>query len=139
MYALKMLSSILSSMLSSMFPIAWHDTLPSCLALCFQVYSQEARYSQFHLTICSHRRFLVLIRDLKSCSHQAPGGRAWVVGSRGHIVAEIITSINIKVWTISLLCPPQWDLAMLHSYSIDNCNFRFSRKSRKLDHRTQMF
>jgi hypothetical protein len=47
MYALKMLSSILPSMLLSMFPIAWHDTLPTYLALCFQVYSQEARYSQY--------------------------------------------------------------------------------------------
>ena len=79
------------------------------------------------------------LRDLKSCSHQVPGGRSWVVGSRGHIVAEIIMSINITGWTISLLCPPQWNLAMPHSYSIDNHNFRFGRKSRKLDLRTQMF
>ena len=69
----------------------------------------------------------------------APGGRSWVVGSGGHIVAEIIMSINITVWTISLLCPPQWDLAMPHSYGIDNHKYRFSRKSRKLDCRTQMF
>jgi hypothetical protein len=37
------------------------------------------------------------LKDLKNCSHQAPEGRSWVVGSGGHIVAEIITSINIKV------------------------------------------
>jgi hypothetical protein len=81
----------------------------------------------------------IQLRDLKSCSHQAPGGRWWVVGSGGHIVEEIITSINIKVWTISLLCPPQWDHAMPNSYGIANHNFRFGRKSRKLDLRTQMF
>jgi len=57
--ALKMLSSILPSMLWSMFPIACHNTLPTYLALCFQVYSQEARHSQFHLTICSYICFLV--------------------------------------------------------------------------------
>ena len=62
--------------------------------------------------------------------HQEPGGRSWVVGSGGHIVEEIITSINIKMWTISLLCPPQWDVAMPHSYGIDNHNYRLGRKSR---------
>jgi hypothetical protein len=81
-----------------------------------------------------------MLPSFNSCSHQAPGGRSWVVGSSGgQIMAEIITSINIKVWTISLLCPPQWDLAMPHSYGIDNRNFKFGRKSRKLDLRTQMF
>jgi hypothetical protein len=59
MYALKMISSILPSMLSSMLPITWHDTLPTYFALCFRVYSQEASHSQFHLTICSHICFLV--------------------------------------------------------------------------------
>jgi hypothetical protein len=57
--SLNMLSSILASVLSSMFPIAWHDTLPTYLVLCFQVHSQEARNFQFHLTICSHICFLV--------------------------------------------------------------------------------
>jgi hypothetical protein len=81
----------------------------------------------------------IYLRDLKSCSHQAPGGRSWVVGCGGHIMAEITTSINIEVWTISLLCTPQWVLAMPHSYCIDNHNFRFGRNSRKLDLWTQMF
>jgi hypothetical protein len=53
----------------------------------------------------------ISLRDLKSCSRQTLGGRSWVMGSRGHIVADIITSINFQVWTISLLCPSQWDLA----------------------------
>jgi hypothetical protein len=35
------------------------------------------------------------LRHLKSCSHQATEGRSWVVGIGRHIVAEIITSINI--------------------------------------------
>jgi hypothetical protein len=61
------------------------------------------------------------------------------VGSGGHIVEEIITSINIKVLTISLLCPPECDLAMPYSYGTDNHNFRFGGKSRKLDLRTQIF
>ena len=39
----------------------------------------------------------IYLRDLKSGSHQAPGGRLWVVGSGRHMMAEIITSINIKV------------------------------------------
>jgi hypothetical protein len=80
----------------------------------------------------------LMLPSLKSCSHQAPEGRSWVVSSGGHIVAVIITSINFKVWTISLLCPPQWDLAMPHSYGIDIHNFRFGRKCRILDLRTQM-
>ena len=65
MYALKMLSSILPSMHPSMFPIALHDTLPAYLALCFQVHSQKARHSQFHMTICSHKCFWVC--DEETC------------------------------------------------------------------------
>jgi hypothetical protein len=61
------------------------------------------------------------------------------VGSGWYIMAEIIRSINIKVLTISLLCPPQWDLTMPHSYGIDNHNVTFCRKSRKLDLETQIF
>jgi len=78
-------------------------------------------------------------RELQSCSHQPPGGRWWVVGSGWHMVAEIITFVNIKVWTLSSLCPPQWDLTICHSHGIDNHNFRFCRKSQKLDLRTQIF
>ena len=54
MLALKILSRIRPCVLPSMFPIVSHNTLPTYLALCFQVYSQEARQFQFHLTICSH-------------------------------------------------------------------------------------
>ena len=81
----------------------------------------------------------IYLRDLQSPSHQAPTGWSWVVGSGGNIVAEIIISININVWTISLLCPPYWDLAKSHSYGIDNHNVRFGRKSRKFDLSTQIF
>jgi len=40
-------------------------------------------------------------RDLQSRSHQAPGDRWWVVRSGWHIMAEIITSVNIQLWTLS--------------------------------------
>jgi len=78
LYTLIMLLSPLPSMLTSMSPTALHDTLSAYLALCFQVYFQQARYSQFHLTICSHVCFLVL--DSETCRvaatrHQKADGR----------------------------------------------------------------
>jgi len=78
-------------------------------------------------------------RDLQSCSRQAPGCSGCIVGSGWHIVEEIITSVNIKVWTFSLLCLPQWDLIMPYSsHGIDNHNFIFCRKSTKLNLGTQI-
>ena len=79
------------------------------------------------------------LRDLQSCSHQAVGWRRYVVGSGWHIVVEIITLINIKVWIISSLFPWQWDLILPYSYGIDNQNFTLSRKGRKLDLGTEIF
>jgi len=78
-------------------------------------------------------------RVWQRCSHQAPGDRWWVVGSGWHIVAEIVMLVNIKVWTLSSLCPPQWDLTMPHSHGIGNHNYRFCRKNWKLDLGTQIF
>jgi len=83
MQALKMLSSMLPTMLSRMFPIALHDTLPAYFALCFQIQSQEARHSQFHLTICSHISFLVFDQEtgrIAATRHQGADYKLWVAG-----------------------------------------------------------
>ena len=60
MSALMMIQTILPSMLSSMFAIVLHHTLPAYLVQCFQVCSQEARHSQFHKTIFSNICILVI-------------------------------------------------------------------------------
>jgi hypothetical protein len=70
--------------------------------------------------------------DLQICSHQASKGRWWAVGTAWHITSEIIQLVNIKVQTLSLLCPPQWDQTILSSHGTDNHDFRFCRAGRKL-------
>jgi len=49
------------------------------------------------------------------------------------IVAEIMTSVDIIVRTLSLARPPRQDLTMPHGHGVDNCSFRYSRKGRQLD------
>jgi len=93
-------------------------------------------------------------RDLLSCRRQAPGGvrlvayggqclvgggrrvacGVWrVPGARRRMLAEIITSVDIIVWTLSLARPPRQDLTMPHSHGVDNCRLRYCRKGRQLD------
>jgi hypothetical protein len=72
-------------------------------------------------------------RDSLSSRRQAQGG-LWraVCGGRG-MMAEIMTSVDIIVWTLSLACPPQQDLTMSHGHGVDNCSLRFCRKGRQLN------
>jgi len=86
-------------------------------------------------------------RDLQSCRRQAPGGvrlgaygRKWLVGGvwcmadGGRcMVAEIMTSVDIIVWTLSLAQPPQQHLKKPHTHGVDNCSLRFRRKGRQLN------
>jgi hypothetical protein len=139
-------------MLLSRLSRSSQDYFQACSQVCFQlhdkIHSQSTWFyaSKFTLKRQDTPNFTwlcapiyaswYLLERLEELQPPAPGGRSWVVGSGGHIMAEIIMSINIQVWTISLLCPPQWDFAMPYSYGIDNHNFRFGRKSRKLDYRT---
>ena len=86
-------------------------------------------------------------RDLLSCRRQAPGGVRLVAyggqrlaggvcrvaGGRRRIFAEIMTSVDIIVWILSLARPPRQDLTMPHGHGVDNCSLRFCRKGRQLD------
>jgi hypothetical protein len=61
--------------------MTWYT--PTYLALYFQVYSPEARHSQFHLTICSHICFLVFNWEnwrVAATRHQEADHGHWVVG-----------------------------------------------------------
>jgi len=124
-----LLDYTLPSMLSRTLPIALDDTLPAYLALRSQVHSQEVRHSQSHLTICSHVCCWVLDPEtcwVASVTHRVAGG-GW------HMVAEIMRSVDIIVWILSLPRPPRRDLTMPHGHVVDNCSFRFCRKGRQLD------
>jgi hypothetical protein len=49
------------------------------------------------------------------------------------MVAEIVTSVDILIWTLSSAPPPQQDLTMPYGHGVDNCSFRYCRKGRQLD------
>jgi len=72
-------------------------------------------------------------RDLLNCRRQAPGGMRLVVGDWRRMVAEIMTSVDIIVWTLSLARPPRPNLTMSHGHGVDNCSLRFCRKGRQFD------
>ena len=84
--------------------------------------------------------------DLLSCIPLGPGGvrlvssggqylveGGWhvaygmwqVAGGRSRILAEIMTSFDMVVYTISSARPPLEDLTMLQGHGIDNCSLRF--------------
>ena len=73
-------------------------------------------------------------RDLLSCRGQAPGGR-WreADGGRRVAAAEIMTSVDIIVWTLFLARPPRRDLTKPHGHGVDNSSLTFCRKGRQLD------
>jgi len=56
-----------------------------------------------------------------------------VAGGRWRILAEIMTSVDMVVCTLSLARPPWQDLTMLQGHGVDNCSLRFCRKGRQLD------
>jgi hypothetical protein len=49
------------------------------------------------------------------------------------MVAEIMTSVDIIVCTLSLAWPPRHDLKMPHPHGVDDCSLRFRRKGRQVD------
>jgi len=90
-----------------------------------------------------------------ACSMPIAGARYWAASGRGRIAgfvwwavfggrcvaggvwrraAEIMTSVDIIVWTISLARPPRQDLMMPHGHGVDNCSLRFRRKGRQFNH-----
>jgi hypothetical protein len=61
-------------------------------------------------------------------------GGVWrVAGGRRRMLAEITTSVDMVVCTLSLARPPRQDLTMPHGHGVDNCILRFCRKGRQLD------
>jgi len=71
--------------------------------------------------------------DLLSCRSQAPGGGWRVADGAWRMVDEIMTSVDIIVWTSSLACPPWQDLTMPHGHGVDNCSLRFRMKGRQFE------
>jgi len=57
----------------------------------------------------------------------------WQVAGSGWRAAEIMTSVYIIVWILSLARPPRRNLTMPHEHGVDNCSLRFSRNGRQLD------
>jgi len=119
----------------------WCHT-PSLLDLCNHVCSQDAlkhtpkhapKYTlkrQDNLTTCSHICSWVLDPEtgwVAGTRHLEAGGGRWVV------VAEIMTSVDIMVWTLLLAHPLRWDLTMPHGYGVGNCRLTFCRKGGQLD------
>jgi len=95
-------------------------------------------------------------RDLLCCRRQEPGGRwreagggrqeaaggrrqaggRWrVVGGGWRVAAaEIMTLVDIIVWTLFIMWPLRRDLMMPHGHGVDNCSLRFYKNGRQLDH-----
>jgi hypothetical protein len=142
-------------------PIASDGTLPACLIVRSQVSSHDApnctrkhtpslhdcmlrnkvirrseahgrtRFevdSQSHLTIYAVGRFILILAELQMPS------TAWrVAGGGWHMMAEIMTSVDIIVCTFSLAFPSRSDLTMPHGHGVEECSGRFCRKDRQLD------
>jgi len=73
------------------------------------------------------------------CSYMLDLETIWVVATRQRHVAgggwqpvEIIMSVIIIVWTISLARPPRRKVTMPHSHGLDNYSYRFCRNGRQL-------
>jgi len=102
-----------------------------------QVHSPEARHSQSDFTICSHVCSWVLGPETCWVAGarylEAGGGRRVAGGGRRVAAAEIMTSVDIIVWTLFLARPPRRDLTMPHGHGVDNCRLTFCRKGRQLD------
>jgi len=55
---------------------------------------------------------------------EAYGGRSVAAG----YVAEIMTAVDIIVWTLFLARPLRQNLTMSHGHGVDNCSLRFCGK-----------
>jgi len=149
-----------SESLLNTLQIALNGTLPAYWALCYQVHCQEGRHSQSHLTICSHVCSCMLHPEtcwvaearrreasVAGARHREAWGRWGKVGSvwraahgmwcmadgRGHIVAKIMTFVDIIVWTLSLAYPPWQDLMIPHGHGVDNRCLWSHRKGRQFE------
>jgi len=72
-------------------------------------------------------------RHLLSCRSQAPGGGWPVADGAWRIVAEIMTSVDIIVWTLSSAHPPWQDLTIPHGHGVESCSLRLHRKGRQFE------
>jgi len=59
-------------------------------------------------------------------------GICCVPGGMQHMVAEIITSVDIIVWILSLVQPPQQDLTLPNHHGVDMCSNGYCRNGRWL-------
>jgi len=93
-----MFSSTLPIMLSMSLLIALDGILLACLPLCSQVHSQEARHSRSRVTIFFRVCSRVLNPEtcwVAEARHQQPGGWWGVADGAWHMVAEIMTPVDI--------------------------------------------
>jgi hypothetical protein len=67
------------------------------------------------------------------CGWHVACGVWQVAGGRRRILADIMTSVDMVVGTLSLVRPPGQDLTMPQGHGVDNCSLRFCRKGRQLD------
>ena len=110
------------SLLDSTLPVSSQDTLKHTPEHALK-YTPNLTwlYASMYAPGCSIQRLAEL---------QVPGTGRRVAGGRWHMVAEIMTSHDIIVWTVSLARPPRQDLTMPHGHGVDNCSLRFCRKRR---------
>jgi len=60
-------------------------------------------------------------------------GRGRLAGSRWWMLANIMTSVDFILWTLSLARILLQDLTMSHGHGVPNCSFRFCRLGLQLD------
>ena len=72
-------------------------------------------------------------RNLLSCRSQARGGGWWVADGAWCMVAEIMMSVEIIVWTLYLARALWQDLMMPYGHGVDNCSLRLRRKHRQFE------
>jgi len=133
-------------MLSSSFPIALDGTLPACLTIRSRVHLRVARKYTLNTQDTPNLTWLCAPKYAPACSIQRlaelqkPGtwrregcGVRCVADGKQRMAAEIMTFIDIMVWTFSLAGPAWQDLTMPDGHCVDNCSVRFCRKGRQFE------
>ena len=128
--------------------IALDGTLPACLTVHLQVCSLDApKHTPEHaLKYTPNLSWLyapiyapgVLYPEtcwVAGAMHWEAGGGWQVAGGRWWVAdgGQIMTSVNIRVWTLSFAHSPRQDLIMPPGHGVDNCSLRFCRQGRQLD------